>query len=200
MTATDHDPPPADELAALYLAGALPPGEAMAFEARLAAGWPEAEAELKDLEAAVLALVEDVPSEAPPVGAKGAILARLPADPRAADRLTARGMAGFAFRFAGDSGFDPTPSPGVTIRMLNIDRQRDQFSCLLRFEPGAVLHSHPHDGPEECIVLEGDLNVGGVRMRAGDYQRVEPGVDHIEQHSEGGALIYVTAPLALMRG
>jgi anti-sigma factor ChrR (cupin superfamily) len=199
MTIAHHDHPSAEESAALYLAGAFPPGEALAFEARLAAGWPEAEAELKQLEAAVLALAADCPPIEPPAGAKDAILARLPTDPRAADRLAARGMTGSVFRFAEDGAgdFGPTPSPGVTIRLLNIDRERDQFSCLLRFAAGAVLHSHPHDGPEECIVLEGDLTVGQVRMKAGDYQRVEPGVDHIEQRSEGGALLYVTAPLAI---
>ena len=97
-----------------------------------------------------------------------------------------------------DSKFKPTPAPGVTMRMLNIDRERGQFSCLMRFAPGARMPGHRHASAEECIVLEGSLWVGGVRMRAGDYQRVEAGVDHVEQWSDTGALAFITAPLELL--
>jgi anti-sigma factor ChrR (cupin superfamily) len=64
--------------------------------------------------------------------------------------------------------------------------------------PGATYPAHPHSGPEECLVLEGDLTAFGVRMTAGDYQRVEPGTEHAEQRSETGALLYLTAPLSML--
>ena len=47
-------------------------------------------------------------------------------------------------------------------------------------------------------MLEGSLWVGGVHMKAGDYQRVEAGVDHVEQWSDTGALAFITAPLELL--
>jgi uncharacterized protein HemY len=47
-------------------------------------------------------------------------------------------------------------------------------------------------------VLEGELLVGGVRMKAGDYQRAEPGTAHADQWSDTGALLYITGPISLL--
>jgi quercetin dioxygenase-like cupin family protein len=125
---------------------------------------------------------------APPPSVKAALFARLAAPPTDGPR----------FRFATDGAFAPTPFPGMTIRMLNLDPARKQFSAMIRLEPGAVYPSHAHDGPEECVVLEGELLVGGVRMKAGDYQRAEPGTAHADQWSDTGALLYVTGPASLL--
>jgi quercetin dioxygenase-like cupin family protein len=187
-----------DELAALYLAGALGDAERDAFEARLNAGWPEGEEALRQLSEAVRELAAEAPPVDPPPGVRGSLLAAV-GDTRAADRTAAARLAGIVFRFAEDGEFVRGSAPGVWVRMLHLDRRRRQFSCLVRLEPGASYPAHAHDGPEECLVLEGDVIVDGVRMRAGDYQRVEPGTDHGEQRSEGGALLYITAPLSLAR-
>ncbi len=195
MTAPD-DRPPADEWAALYLAGALPDDERESFEARLAAGWPEADAALRDLSDAVRALADDPPATPPP-RVRDALLAAV-ADPRAADRAAAAAAPGVVFRFAEDATFAPTGVPGVAIRMLHVDRRRRQFTCLLRLDPGASYPGHAHDGPEECVVLDGEVEVFGVRMRKGDYQRAEPGSAHADHRTETGALLYLTGPLSLI--
>lgn len=133
-----------------------------------------------------VALAAVVPPVAPPPGVKATLFARIdPPGPR--------------FQFAGDGAFVPTPYPGMSIRVLNVDRPRRQFTALIRLEPGGRYPSHPHDGPEECVVLEGELLVGGVRMKAGDYQRAEPGSAHADQWSDTGALLFVTGPLSLMK-
>ncbi|HVK15776.1 MAG TPA: cupin domain-containing protein [Fimbriiglobus sp.] len=186
-----------DEMAALYLAGALGDVERDAFEARLNAGWPEGEEAMRQLSEAVRELAAEAPPVDPPLGVREALLAAVD-DTRAADRTAAARLADIVFRFVEDGEFVRGSAPGVWVRMLHLDRQRRQFSGLVRLEPGASYPAHAHDGPEECLVLEGDLTVGGVRMRAGDYQRVEPGTDHGEQRSEGGALLYITAPLSLI--
>jgi quercetin dioxygenase-like cupin family protein len=142
-------------------------------------------------------LAAAVPPVAPPPGVRERLLASLPADPRQADRDAAGQLPGLSFAFGEDGPFKPTPYPGVWVRMLYVDRPRGQFTCLLRLDPGAAYPSHAHDGPEECVVLEGEITVGGVRMRKGDYQRAEPGSAHVEQRSETGALLYITAPLSL---
>jgi putative transcriptional regulator len=179
---------PIDEVVALYAAGALPPDDHRAFEARLAAGWPEAEAELARMEAAVSALAADVPVVVPPAGAKEQLMARLPSP----------AGPGVTFRFRDDGDFAPTPYPGVSIRVLHIDRLRRQFSALMRLDAGARYPGHRHDGPEECLVLDGSVMVGDVRMRAGDYQRSEAGSDHAEQWTDTGAVVYLTAPLGML--
>lgn len=143
---------------------------------------PFDDAALVGMLAAAIAPVE------PPAGAKAALFTRVSAPPSDGPR----------FRFAGDGAFVPTPFPGMTIRMLNLDRERKQFTAMIRLEPGATYPGHAHDGPEECVVLEGELLVGGVRMKAGDYQRAEPGTEHADQWSDTGALLYVSGPASLL--
>ncbi len=166
--------------------------EAEAFEARLALGWPEAAEAIRELEGAVRALAASAGNIAPPPELKSALLAKLPVHGKSA------APAGLSFQFAGQGQFRSTPFPGVRVRILNLDRSRKQFTCLMRLDPGAVYPSHAHDGPEECIVLEGEIIVGDVRMKKGDYQRAEPDSEHIEQRTETGALIYLTAPMSLL--
>jgi quercetin dioxygenase-like cupin family protein len=186
MTADPGDAP-LDELAALYAAGALPPAEARAFEAGLTAGSAAA-----GVDAAVLALTADVPPVEPPPWLKAELLAKLPPDPAS---------SGLTFRFRDAGRFDPIPgAPGTYARVLHVDRRRKQFTAVLRMDPGAKYPGHHHDGAEECLVLEGELLVGDVRLRAGDYQRAEPGSDHVEQWTDVGAVLFVTAPISLLAG
>jgi quercetin dioxygenase-like cupin family protein len=187
MTANGPDDRP-HERAALFAAGALPPDEAGPSEAELLA-------EAGEFGPAVAGLAGAIPPVEPPPEVKARLLARLgpPDDPGAA-----AGPAGVSFRFAAAGGFAPSPFPGLWVRILHIDRPRRQFTAVLRLDPGASYPAHPHDGPEECLVLEGELLVGGVRMRAGDYQRAEPGSEHAEQRTATGALLFVTAPLSLL--
>jgi quercetin dioxygenase-like cupin family protein len=179
MTPNGRDQP-ADE-AALFAAGALPAGEAAAFEADLGAA--------AGFASVVAALAGAIGPVEPPPGAKQRLLEALPPAPA---------PAGLHFRFADDGAFTPTRHPGVSVKLLHLDRERRQFTVLMKLEPGAVYPSHPHDGPEECVVIEGEILVGGVRMRKGDYQRAEPGSEHVEQRSETGALLFVTAPVSLL--
>lgn len=183
---TPPDPTSPDELAALYFAGALPPTEAEDFEARWADGWPDAEESIRGGQDAVRALLAGVTPAVPPPALKSELLTRLDT------------QDGMVFQFAADGGFRPSRYPGVAVRVLHTDHARRQFTCLMRLDPGAVLPGHPHDGPEECIVLDGEVIVGNVRLGRGDYQRVEAGTEHGEQWSETGALVFVTAPLALL--
>ncbi|WP_088252926.1 cupin domain-containing protein [Fimbriiglobus ruber] len=191
---SDDVGPSAEELAALYLAGALPDDERKAFEARLAAGWPEAAAALREFENAVRALVAEGEPAEPAPELKGAILARL-SPPESSDE-----SPGITFRFFDALAFQPTRYPGMSIRVLHVDQPRNQFTCLIRLEPGAVYPGHPHDGPEECVVLEGEVFVGAVLMRRGDYQRADVGSEHREQRTERGATLFVTAPLSQLYG
>lgn len=134
----------------------------------------------------VVALSAAIPPVAPPPGVKDALLARIAPTPD------------IRFRFGTDGAFFPTPYPGMTIRLLNLDRERGQFSAMIRLAPGATYPSHAHDGSEECVVLEGELLVGDVRMKVGDYQRAEPGTAHADQWSDTGALLFVTGPMSLL--
>lgn len=171
---------------ALYVAGAMSHADRDTFEARLLAGWPAADAELARYDAVVVGLAG--PPVAPPPELKDRILAALPGPP-----------AGFTFRFRDAGTFRPVPhAPGASVRVLHVDRPNGRFTMLMKLAPGARYPSHHHDGYEECMVLDGSLLVGSVRMTAGDYQRADADTDHVEQWSDTGATLFITAPLSLL--
>lgn len=178
-----------EDLVSLYAVGALAPGEADEFERRRADGWPEAEEMLATFTGPVADLAADVPELVPPPHLKAELLNRLAA---------AAPVTGYTILAADDTAFRPLPYPGVSMRLLHVDRARQMFSCLLRFAPGARLPAHPHSHPEECMVLDGAVIVAGVRLTAGDYQRVEAGVSHVEQWSDTGGTAFIVAPLELL--
>jgi ChrR Cupin-like domain len=179
VTATGGNTP-REDLLALYAAGALAPGEAAEVER---AGF---DAEAWERFAGAVALLIDAAPVAPPPQLKTALLAQL--DPPAGHTLSPSDPAAFA----------PTPYPGISIRVLNVDLVEKRFTSLMRFAPGARLPAHPHATAEECMLMEGTLYMGGVRMTAGTYLRVDAGVDHVDQWTDTGALAFITGPLELL--
>jgi anti-sigma factor ChrR (cupin superfamily) len=182
----------AEELAALLAAGALLAQEAAEAEAQAGAGAFTAVAAM---------LAETFPASDPPPALKDRLLALISqtVESRSSDRAAAAALPKFTFRFVEDGGFAATPYPRLWAKVLHVDEARKQFSALIRLGPGGSYPAHSHDGPEECLVLEGELLVGGVRMKPGDFQRAEPGSEHVEQHSPGGALLFITAPISLLQ-
>jgi len=65
------------------------------------------------------------------------------------------------------------------------------YACLLRLEPGASLPAHDHPTPEECVVIEGDVWLGDVFCRAGDFHRAPAGKAHGTVRTDGGCLLYL---------
>lgn len=169
-----------EDLLALYAAGALSPDEAAAVERTGAA------AEAWHLYADAVEALADVEPVAPPPELKSDLLAKL--DP----------PLGYTITPADDSAFRPLPFPGLSMRILSIDREQKRFSSLLKFAPGARLPAHPHASAEDCMLLEGTLYMGGVKMTAGTYLRVEAGVDHVDQWTDTGALAFISGPLELL--
>lgn len=69
------------------------------------------------------------------------------------------------------------------------------LSWLVRMQPGARLDAHAHDaGPEECLVVAGDLWLDGKRFGAGDYQFAPRGTAHHRIHTESGCVLFVRSP------
>lgn len=57
--------------------------------------------------------------------------------------------------------------PGVQLKLLHA--AGDVWSYLLALEPGAQLPTHRHPIDEECVVLEGLVQVGELRVSAGGF-------------------------------
>jgi len=175
-----------EELIALYAAGALAPAESHALEARLAAAGPEAAALLRTLTDVAAALAE-ARAVAPPPRVREELLRRLE-EPAGAP--TALHIAR-----ASEAVWEALPYPGLHKRLLHLDCASGRYTALVRMAPGASYPAHDHAGVEECLVLEGDLRVGGEVLRAGDYQRALAGSHHVEQTTEGGCLVLLVGPL-----
>jgi putative transcriptional regulator len=210
-----HSKDEQSELAALYALGALDADEHERCE-RLWRADADFRAEVESHRPALHALAEGAAEVAPPPALWSKVLARVrqasaPARGSAANGAVESGTdAGaqpwksWASSSAGplsfvareSSRFEPTAVPGVSVRRLAVDRAQDRVTMLVRMEPGAAYPVHRHGGPEECLVLEGDLEVGDqLRMQAGDFQRAEAGSVHAVQRTRGGCVLYITSSL-----
>jgi anti-sigma factor ChrR (cupin superfamily) len=130
------------------------------------------------------ALLEAVPPEAPPARLRARVLerARTAALP---DFITVR--AGVPWREL---------APGIEYKLLVYDEQAGAKSFLLRAAAGARLPAHDHGGFEECLVLEGEFELGDLRLRAGDFHAANVGAPHGPAYTATGTLVYLRAALA----
>ena len=85
--------------------------------------------------------------------------------------------------------------PLVEMKLLRRDEAHNNQTALWRLKPGAVVASHPHTLEEECLVLEGEISIGGHSVRAGDMHIARPGYDHPILMSAGGALLLVRSEI-----
>lgn len=81
--------------------------------------------------------------------------------------------------------------PGIKSRILHVDRPNNRLSVLIRMVPGAVYNSHSHGIDEETLVIEGDWNIGGLELKAGDYHVASTQARHGEGRTVAGCLIHV---------
>ncbi len=131
-------------------------------------------------------LAEAAPPEAVPPGLWPAIAAGLAIiDERPNPSLTVRAAAGEWQNAA----------QGVAMKLLSVDDAAGMQSFLLRLSPGSRLPPHYHGTDEECLVLEGELVIGELRLAAGDYHLARKGGEHDSITAPHGALVFVRAAI-----
>ena len=64
-------------------------------------------------------------------------------------------------------------------------------SRIYRLEPGALVPGHSHLQAEECMMLQGEVFLGDILLRAGEYQLAPAGSRHGEVYSDVGATLFV---------
>ena len=84
--------------------------------------------------------------------------------------------------------WEPSPFPGIQIKVLYEDKARGELTCLLKWEPGASLPMHKHPEIEQTYVVEGSFYDHEGICRAGEYVWRRVGSFH-ETHSDEGAVI-----------
>jgi quercetin dioxygenase-like cupin family protein len=198
---TSETSPTADEIcrsAPLYVLDALSPDERRLFEQHLRTGCPACEVELHDLEHVARELAFDASPAAPPAAVRERLLQLLRNPPsqvtrRQEDRPGAILFAqnGVLISRSSEMEWIRAPLPGISSKVLSHDDRRNYTTQLVRMEPGTTYPSHHHREVEELYLLEGDLEVEGLRMKSGDYCRAEPGSIHSTVRTESGALFLV---------
>lgn len=192
------------ELAALYSAGAMPPDERVAFEAHLKTGCLACATEVRKYLEVAVDLSALLPEIASTPASRAALFTRLRQQSQAKPSPLEKHLAAARFgaggelitRRAGEDDWEETAVPGVRIRVLNVDKAKDEFVALVRMEAGASYPSHRHGGAEQCLVLDGELRVGDDTLKKGDYQFSPQGSRHPAQSTDAGCLLFITSSLA----
>lgn len=167
-------------LAARYALGVADASEVAAAEARIVADDAFA-AEVGRLEATFDGLHDDIPPMAPGAGLWDRIDAAIDSAeaakaPRTIDPRT------IAWR---------PIAPNLEHKILHTDAATGARMVLYRAGPGAFVPAHRNVVTEECLVLEGEIEIGDKTLRAGDMQIVHAGTMHTRISSRAGAVIYI---------
>ena len=180
-----------EDLAALYVAGAMTYEERKMFESRLNDD-DDLLAALRSFDGLGELLLNSIEPVEPDPKTRLALLAQLEQESKEDGQTTEPPPL---IRRSDENDWIEIGVRGVTMRVLYADQENKRLTALLRVEPGAVYPSHVHNQAEECLVLEGDLDFGDYVLRVGDYVRVGPGTTHGEARSKQGCLCLVTAEL-----
>jgi quercetin dioxygenase-like cupin family protein len=119
-----------------------------------------------------------------------------PLAPEAAARIKhrvleriAQAQAGHLTVQPGAAGWKPFDR-GVEIKVLH--HNGGVMSYLLRLAPGASLAAHRHPQDEECVVLEGSVQIGhDLVLSAGGFHLAHKDALHAKITSVGGATIFL---------
>jgi len=88
-------------------------------------------------------------------------------------------------------------APGIDRKILHVDAVVGAQIVLYRVAPGTSFAAHGHLIAEECLVLEGEIEVDGVIATTGDVHIAFADTRHGVLTSRTGALLYVRADLHL---
>lgn len=85
---------------------------------------------------------------------------------------------------------------GPGIRRRVVWRQGTEACYLARAEAGANVPAHGHHVDEECLMLEGELFLGDILLRAGEFQLAPAGIEHGIVQAASETLLYVRGDIA----
>lgn len=82
-------------------------------------------------------------------------------------------------------------APSLEQKILFSDAQTGVRMILYRAGPGAVVTRHRNTLDEECLVLEGEIEIDGQPLKAGEIQIIPAGAMHGPISARNGAIIYI---------
>lgn len=180
------------ETLSLYALGLLDPDETAAIERHLAEGCPPCEAEIRSVQEALGTLGEGVALHEPPAALRSRVMALASGTPPLTTRKILPIHPHIVQR---DEGVWRPAGPGLLVKILYIDRDKETITSLLRMEAGASYAPHRHAAAEQCLVLEGDVRDGTNVLHAGDFQTAPAGSIHGNIWTEEGCLLLLVSSL-----
>jgi len=179
------------EVVGLYAMQALPAAEMPAAEAQIAA-CEACRREIEELRP-LLESFADWPRD---------VLRPMPSLwGRVAERVSAD--SGQTVREAAERWVEPDwkeVAPGITVKMLATDTERDLVTMLVHLDPGVDYPPHSHAGMEELFLLDGELWIDDRKLYPGDYSRAEPGTSDSRVWSETGCTcVLITSPSDILK-
>jgi quercetin dioxygenase-like cupin family protein len=184
------------EIAALYALGKLPEAEALGFEQRIESGCSLCQAELDSHQRTAEMLLSATVGAAPPAALEERLMRSISmqtemrsismhAEMQAAPSTGAETFRPEVLR-SGEGEWVAAPDPGVSYRFLH-----GKKTVLVRMEPGSRNRSHVHSSNESCLVLEGTVEDGDMKLNAGDFLFMPAGTTHTTSYSETGCLLLI---------
>lgn len=178
-----EEPSDVEELAAEYVLGTLDPASVQWVEERMSAD-PVLRSLVVAWEKRLAPLARAIAPVEPPASVLDQINAQLDRD------TTLQTATGTIFA---EEGEWVAIANGVHVKVLAHDESNQSRSFLLRMAPGSRLPPHRHTAVEECMMVTGDLTLGGVALRAGDYHRMPGGTLHPPGFSRSGCTAFIRA-------
>lgn len=93
-------------------------------------------------------------------------------------------------------GWEPF-ADGIQRKLLHTDAEAGVQIVLYKVAPGTSFGAHGHLINEECLVLDGEIEVDGVVARPGDLHIAFADTRHGVLTSRTGALLYIRADLQM---
>jgi quercetin dioxygenase-like cupin family protein len=85
-------------------------------------------------------------------------------------------------------------APGIYVKILATDAEKDSVSMLVRLDPGTDYPGHTHAGIEELHLLHGELKVDDRTLYPGDFIHAEAGsIDHRVWSETGCTCVLMTS-------
>jgi anti-sigma factor ChrR (cupin superfamily) len=91
--------------------------------------------------------------------------------------------------------WQPHRHPGFEIAHLHTDPDRREATAFMRAVAGARFPAHRHGGPEEILMLQGDLTIGNQPLVPGTFLRSETDSLHGIGYSAEGCLFFLRTSL-----
>ena len=93
------------------------------------------------------------------------------------------------------SGVWVQAGPGLKIKILNEIAAVRRQTFMAWLEPGAEYADHDHDQDEEIYMIEGDLIIGDLVLKAGDFHVARVGKHHPTHRTKTGCICIISQAL-----